>query len=71
MTIRPIYQTKHVQVEMTRKEVDALKVLYAAVRGTLLKARYLIEGSEELTALSKAEDKAPKIIELSEMTRPK
>lgn len=71
MTIRPIYQTKHVQVEATQGEVDALKNLYAAVRGVLLKARYLIEGSEELKALSTAEDRAPEIIELPVPGRPK
>ena len=71
MIIRPVYQTKHVQVEMTRQEVDNLKAFYVAVEQALKWGQYLIKGTPELNALWKAQKKAPMIIEEGHPGRPK
>ena len=62
MIIRPIYQTKHVNVEMTQPEVDALKNLYAEV-DYLLDAMRKDKNAPEMAELRRAYREAPEIIE--------
>ena len=72
MIIRPIYQTKHVQVEMTQPEVDALKELKMAVAKVI--SCWSAGGYADAEArmdLKLAFAKAPEISEEPPMVMPK
>ena len=70
MIIRPIYQTKHVNVEMTQNEVKALRGLYL-VLSLVLHEKQKTKRTVWHSLLKKAFKAAPKIIDEPAQVKPK